>query len=261
MDKEQKHDTTIGENEINETNLIFDDGVNSLTACGTLNAHPNTANNSRKRKQRYSIRSDDGSTDLIQAENWIKEIEKILVVLHCTKEQKVAYATFKFTGEAERWRESERKDGGVYDPDSGAAVSSVARKAWKFERGLKKEIRKQTVILQLHDFATLMDKATVAEESLQEDTEVQIQKKRPAPLGSYSSVRQGTWKKYSGDEGLRRETGRGTSQGTTSSSACPTCGKGHSRKCSWGSDTWYQFSKPGHLMQDCGTPRSNAPPQ
>ncbi|XP_057953813.1 uncharacterized protein LOC131148096 [Malania oleifera] len=31
------------------------------------------------------------------------EIEKILVVLHCTDEQKVLYAAFKLTGEAERW--------------------------------------------------------------------------------------------------------------------------------------------------------------
>ncbi|XP_057972780.1 uncharacterized protein LOC131160924 [Malania oleifera] len=38
-----------------------------------------------------------GSTNLILVENWIREIEKILVVLRCTDEQKVLYATFKLT--------------------------------------------------------------------------------------------------------------------------------------------------------------------
>ncbi|XP_057965479.1 uncharacterized protein LOC131156045 [Malania oleifera] len=46
------------------------------------------------------------STNPILAKNWIREIEKILVVLRCTEEQKVLYATFKLTGEGERWWEA-----------------------------------------------------------------------------------------------------------------------------------------------------------
>ncbi|XP_057953763.1 uncharacterized protein LOC131148035 [Malania oleifera] len=41
--------------------------------------------------------------DLIIAENWIQEIKKILTVLHCTDEQRVLYATFRLTGEANLW--------------------------------------------------------------------------------------------------------------------------------------------------------------
>ncbi|XP_057974910.1 uncharacterized protein LOC131162431 [Malania oleifera] len=178
-----------------------------------------------------------GSADPIRVENWFREIEKILVVLYCMKEQKVAYATFKFTREAGRWWES------------------------KFDRGLKNEIRKQTTILQIQDFATMVDKATVVEESPQEDTEVQFSKKRPAPLSSYSGARKVTWKKYGGGEGQRQKIGGGIPQGTTSSSACPTCGKRHSGKCLWGLDICYRCGKPGHMMRDCGILRSNAPPQ
>ncbi|XP_057965482.1 uncharacterized protein LOC131156049 [Malania oleifera] len=47
-----------------------------------------------------------GSTNLILIENWIQEIKKIFVVLRCTNEQKVLYATFKQTREAERWWEA-----------------------------------------------------------------------------------------------------------------------------------------------------------
>ncbi|XP_057975451.1 uncharacterized protein LOC131162864 [Malania oleifera] len=68
-------------------------------------------------------------------------------------------------------------------------ISDEAMKTWKFQRDLKKEIQRQTTILQLQDFATLVDKATVIEESLQEDAEVQVPKKRPAPLSSYSDKR------------------------------------------------------------------------
>ncbi|XP_057962133.1 uncharacterized protein LOC131153702 [Malania oleifera] len=45
---------------------------------------------------------EDG-TDPIKAEMWIQEMKKILVVLNCTEEQKVLFATFKLAGEAERW--------------------------------------------------------------------------------------------------------------------------------------------------------------
>ncbi|XP_057981316.1 uncharacterized protein LOC131166761 [Malania oleifera] len=68
-------------------------------------------------------------------------------------------------------------------------VLDEARKAWKFEKGLKKKIQKQTEILQIQDFATLVDKATMVEESLQEDTEVQILRKRPVPPSYYSVER------------------------------------------------------------------------
>ncbi|XP_057975310.1 uncharacterized protein LOC131162724 [Malania oleifera] len=44
-----------------------------------------------------------GGANLTIAENWVQEIEKILPVLHCADDQKVLYATYKFTGEAERW--------------------------------------------------------------------------------------------------------------------------------------------------------------
>ncbi|XP_040998429.1 uncharacterized protein LOC121244400 [Juglans microcarpa x Juglans regia] len=50
----------------------------------------------------------DGRGDPTLAEDWIQGIEEILRVLTCTEEQKVAYATFKLTGEAKRWWISQR---------------------------------------------------------------------------------------------------------------------------------------------------------
>ncbi|XP_057975930.1 uncharacterized protein LOC131163350 [Malania oleifera] len=40
-----------------------------------------------------------GGLDPIVAENWVQDVEKILAVLACSDEQKVAFASFKLTGE------------------------------------------------------------------------------------------------------------------------------------------------------------------
>jgi hypothetical protein len=36
-------------------------------------------------------------------ENWLNDVEELLVTLGCTNEQKVAYAAYKLMGEAKRW--------------------------------------------------------------------------------------------------------------------------------------------------------------
>ncbi|XP_057975980.1 uncharacterized protein LOC131163405 [Malania oleifera] len=41
--------------------------------------------------------------DLIIVENWVQDVEEMLEVLACTDEQKVAFASFKLTGEVKRW--------------------------------------------------------------------------------------------------------------------------------------------------------------
>ncbi|XP_057969449.1 uncharacterized protein LOC131158600 [Malania oleifera] len=191
-----------------------------------------------------------GSADLIWAENWIEEIEKILDVLNYTKKRKVAFATFKLIGEAERWWKSIKMledhrptpmvltwarfkdlfferyfsatvrnakmeefislEQGQLSVQQYAArfqklsqfapfmISDETKKASKFQRGLNKEIRKQTAIWQMQDFVTLVDKATIVEESVQEDLEVETPKKRPVPSISYGGAKQGNWKKNSG---------------------------------------------------------------
>ncbi|XP_057969590.1 uncharacterized protein LOC131158751 [Malania oleifera] len=50
-----------------------------------------------------------GSVDMIRAKNWIQEIEKILDVLNYAEKQKVTFAMFKLSGEAERWWVSVKK--------------------------------------------------------------------------------------------------------------------------------------------------------
>ncbi|XP_057962228.1 uncharacterized protein LOC131153786 [Malania oleifera] len=44
-----------------------------------------------------------GGLDPMTTENWVQEMEEIMVVLDCTDEQKVRYAAFKMAGEAKCW--------------------------------------------------------------------------------------------------------------------------------------------------------------
>jgi hypothetical protein len=56
-------------------------------------------------KDFYSHHSEsfDKKGDHTSAENWLNDVEELLATLRCTNEQKVAYTTYKLTGEGKRW--------------------------------------------------------------------------------------------------------------------------------------------------------------
>ena len=45
----------------------------------------------------------DGRGDHIRAQNWLNDVEDLLITLGCTNKQNVAYAAHKLTGEAKCW--------------------------------------------------------------------------------------------------------------------------------------------------------------
>ncbi|XP_057958385.1 uncharacterized protein LOC131151153 [Malania oleifera] len=102
-----------------------------------------------------------GGLDPVAAENWVQEIEEIMIVLNCTDEQKVRYAAFKMIGEAKSW--------------------------WLSTRLLEDQ--------RVQSFSELVDKASVLEKSIQSSTEPSKQKKRPAPSSFQSEASQGSTKK------------------------------------------------------------------
>ncbi|XP_057969581.1 uncharacterized protein LOC131158740 [Malania oleifera] len=121
-------------------------------------------------------------------------------------------------------------------------IPDEVKKAWKFQRDLRKEICRQMTILQLQDFAMLVDKATVAEKCLLEDTEVQVLKKRLAPPSSSFGAKQGNWKKNSGS----------MSQNTARFQRCPLCGRRHPGQCWLFTGACMRCGKQGHQVRDCG---------
>ncbi|XP_035543589.1 uncharacterized protein LOC118347676 [Juglans regia] len=51
----------------------------------------------------------DGKAEVLDAENWIKRMEKIFRSLFCTDEQKVEYATYVLANESDEWWTSTRE--------------------------------------------------------------------------------------------------------------------------------------------------------
>ncbi|XP_057950908.1 uncharacterized protein LOC131145734 [Malania oleifera] len=129
-----------------------------------------------------------GGTNPIKVETWMQEMEKILAVLNCTKEQEVLFATFKLAREAKRlWYamklfEEQRAlpitmTWGRFNQYAAkflklsyfapSMVPDEYQKVRWFERGLNQRIHEHMTCLQIQDFAELVEKATVVESSLQ----------------------------------------------------------------------------------------------
>jgi hypothetical protein len=49
-----------------------------------------------------------GNLNSGEAREWLTSLEELLRVMDCTKEQKVKYAAYKFSGEARRWWSAKR---------------------------------------------------------------------------------------------------------------------------------------------------------
>ncbi|XP_057953934.1 uncharacterized protein LOC131148224 [Malania oleifera] len=160
-----------------------------------------------------------GGTDLAVAKNRVKEIEKVLIVLQCTEEQRVLFVTYKLAREVKRWWNAvklleqqrtilsslvqRRQDRGVLEPevetvDSATVCGKVysiislcpyiipneIKKVRQFKIGPRQEFHKQVSILKLQDFIKLVDKATMVEAGERLEPEEQKHRKRFTPSGS-----------------------------------------------------------------------------
>ncbi|XP_057969428.1 uncharacterized protein LOC131158576 [Malania oleifera] len=74
-------------------------------------------------------------------------------------------------------------------------ISNEYEKTLRFEKDLRKDIRRLVGMLQIREFSILVDKAAIIEVGLLKDEVVQDQKKRSMPLGSQTNSRHWKWKK------------------------------------------------------------------
>ncbi|KAF5464575.1 hypothetical protein F2P56_014646 [Juglans regia] len=169
----------------------------------------------------------DGRGDPSLAEDWIHDIEEILRVLTCTDEQKVAYATFKLTGEA---KSQFRED-----------------KAMEFATLIR-------------NFSEIVNKAIVFERTLQRSTALHEQRKRTTPTGYHSGIDQGPWKKRNEGSSL----GKRPVQGNQQPYQCRTCNQVHSGECRKGAGSCFRCGKSGHYIKDwpmqLGSNKATIPP-
>jgi len=67
--------------------------------------------------KRLSPPTFEGTTELMEAEKWIIEMEKVLRVLECSEGEKVAYVAYMLHGDAyDWWRLEEDKRGQETEP-------------------------------------------------------------------------------------------------------------------------------------------------
>ncbi|XP_042988586.1 uncharacterized protein LOC122316112 [Carya illinoinensis] len=214
-----------------------------------------------------------GKAEALDAESWIKRMEKIFRALFCTDEQKMECATYVLADEADEWWTSTRDllqlelDEGVpitWDrfgegilrsilfPSTPGALSRFAnylipdeeRKCEKFEQGLHSRIRSRLIPLRIRNFTDLVTRATLVEEDMRTNAELLNQKKRQQALQEpYRN------KKFTPND---RPV---PSQDKQPYPICGTCGKMHQGRCLQGQNVCFVCGEPNHIARNC--PRKN----
>ncbi|XP_074377707.1 uncharacterized protein LOC141719229 [Apium graveolens] len=114
-------------------------------------------------------------TDPVQARAWLKEVEKTFERIGTEEAHKTNFATYLLKGEVQMQRKFlELKQENMSVAEYEAKFTELSRfmpqlvgteeqKAERFQQGLKQWIQNKLAILEITDYATLVQKATIAE--------------------------------------------------------------------------------------------------
>jgi hypothetical protein len=118
----------------------------------------------------------------------------------------------------------------------------------KFEQGLNPRIHDRVICLEIRDFVELVNKASLAEESLKRNAMVMAEsRKRTAPPLNQN---QAGWRR--GPNGNNREVrSRGNGPSSANDTFCPKCNRHHQGQCPTETNNCFQCGQSRHFVRDC----------
>ncbi|KAL2226684.1 UNVERIFIED_CONTAM: hypothetical protein Sindi_2027100 [Sesamum indicum] len=193
-----------------------------------------------------------GTTDLAEAEEWLRNTERVLDRIECTSKQKlrnrkkVEFLELKQNNLSVPEYEVQFVRLSKYAPEE---VSTDELRRDRFERGLRLEIREK-IAIKPPSYGALLEAALRAEETGWFRGRGVGQTSR-SPL-VFSSRGDPTSVGFGGRQGSSRSFNGG------SIPSCANCGRRHIGEC-WGARSilYYRCRQPGHIVRDCPTWRDN----
>ncbi|XP_057975287.1 uncharacterized protein LOC131162700 [Malania oleifera] len=133
-------------------------------------------------------------------------------------------------------------------------VPDEVKKARMFDRNFRIDIYRQVAVLRIQDFADLVDRAIIVEESLPRETKTQSHKKRTAPSSFQAGPIRGPWKGSRSGRGQRQMVEHGGFQSGQFPTICPRYGRRHPSECWLEENVCYHCGRLGHMAQSCQMP-------
>ncbi|XP_073121846.1 uncharacterized protein [Henckelia pumila] len=205
-----------------------------------------------------------GSTDPLEAEEWVKSLEDIFVYMQLADENRVRCAVFMLRGDARLWWEGAKLNEFLNLKQGGMLVAEYIK---KFERGcyfvplietiaienlrhfmdgLKPTIKRDVIMAEPTDYKVAVNKALKAELSWKEIEEESQGKRQPFQHQDQPGPAK---KRNVGPYQFQGQ--RQTAPKTAEKPFCPNCQKNHFGQCMKGQNVCFKYGVVGHYVKDC----------
>ncbi|XP_074323502.1 uncharacterized protein LOC141660418 [Apium graveolens] len=222
-----------------------------------------------------------GVADPVQARAWLKEVEKTFERIGTEEAHKTNFATYLLKGEMQRKiLELKQENMSVAEYEAKFTelskfvpqpVGTEEQKAERFQQGLKQWIQNKLAILEITDYATLVQKATIAETGSEMSQKMKQTKKQKFDGRSRSVGGESFPSKFVRGTASQpnRSTGFGGSENVSVARSgnqtgmsyhsqprpplpeCKSCGKRYSGQCMQKPVTCFKCGKVGHYATAC----------